>query len=92
MIITIEGKKGEGKTSLARDICHGERVFEIEEQMLNSPFWTNEMAFHTETIIVDEVVNYRETRELFNKDLLEINKKGKHPINIKMPDVILVLF
>lgn len=91
MIITIEGSPSEGKSTLAKYICHGKIVFEATEQMLNSPFWANEMSFYTEIIVVDEVSKYRETREFFKKEFLEINKRGKHPIRIKMPYVVLII-
>lgn len=91
MIITIEGKQGEGKTTLAREICKGKKVSFIKEHSLISPFWTNQMDDDTEMIVVDEVKKYEETYAIFRSDFLTINRQCKKPINVKMPDVILVL-
>lgn len=91
MIITIEGKQGEGKTTLARKISKGKKTLFIPESSLTSPFWTNQMEDDTEFIVVDEVRKYDETCNVFRSDLLTINRRCKKPFNVKMPDVILVL-
>ena len=90
MIITIEGKQGEGKTTLAKKICKGKRVSFIQEHSLKSPFWANQMDDDTEILVVDEVANYEETYSLFRAGILRINRQCKEPLDVKMPDVILV--
>lgn len=91
MIITIHGKKGEGKTSLAKKICNGKKHCIIEESFLKSPFWGNEIDLNAEVLIIDEVKNYNETFSFFNTDVLIINRQLKKPLNLKTPDVILIV-
>jgi len=90
MIITIQGKQGEGKTTLAKKMCKGKKVSFIEEHSLKSPFWTTQMDNDTDYIVVDGVTNYEETYSIFRNEILTINRQCKKPVDIKMPDVILV--
>ena len=90
MIITIQGKQGEGKTMLAKKMCKGKKVSFIEEHSLKSPFWTSQMDDDTDFIVIDDVVNYEETYSIFRSEILTINKQCKNPVDVKMPDVILV--
>ncbi len=90
MIITIQGKPGVGKTTLAKKICKEKKVSFIEEHSLKSPFWTNQMDDDTDFIVVDSVTNYEETYSIFRSEILTINRPCKEPVEVKMPDVILV--
>jgi len=90
MIITIEGKRCEGKTTLARKISKGKKVSFIEEHSLKSPFWTNQIHNDTELIVVDDVTNFETTYGIFRAEILTINRQCKEPIDVKMPDVILI--
>lgn len=90
MIITIKGSQGEGKTTLAKKMCKGKKVFFIEEHSLKSPFWTSQMDDNTDFIVVDDVSNYEETYSIFRSEFLTINRQCKKPFDIKMPNVILV--
>lgn len=92
MIITIEGKQGEGKTTLAKKICKGKKVSFIDEHSLKSPFWTNQMDEDTDIIVVDNVKDFENTYSNFRAKSLSINRPCKNPINRKMPDVVLVKF
>ena len=82
MIITIQGKKGEGKTSLVKKICKGKKVSFIEECSLKSPFWVNQMDKNTELIVVDNIKHYNDTYGIFRKKMLIINRRSKEPINV----------
>ena len=90
MIIIIQGKQGEGKTTLAKKMCIGKKASFIEEHSLKSPFWTNQMNDDTDFIVVDDVTNYEETYSIFRSEILTINRQCKEPVEVKMPDVILV--
>lgn len=91
MIITIEGKPGEGKTTLAKTICHGKKTYKICEHDLNSPFWTQQMDYDTEIIVVEDVQHYLSTYANFLFPKLKINKRYKECVEIDMPDIVLVL-
>ena len=90
MIITIQGRKGEGKSTLAKKICKEKKVLFIDEHSLKSPFWTIEIDNDTEFILVDDVTNYEETYSIFISEILTIHRQCKEPFDIQMPDVILV--
>lgn len=90
MIITIQGKQGEGKTTLAKKICKGKKVSFIEEYSLKSPFWASQIDNDTDFILVDNVRDYEETYSVFRAEQLTINRPCKEKFDIKMPDVILV--
>ena len=91
MVITIQGKPGEGKTNLAKKICEGKKVYHVEESSLKHPFWTQVMDEDIDFILVDDVKNYNETYAVFRSEKLTIEKRGKYPVDIIMPDVVLVL-
>tara|TARA_R110002124_G_scaffold65918_3_gene180137 strand:+ start:290 stop:610 length:321 start_codon:yes stop_codon:yes gene_type:complete len=90
MIITIQGKQGEGKTTLAKKICKEKKVSLIQEHSLKSPFWTNPIDNDTDFILIDDVTNYEQTYSILKGETLTVNKPGKEPFGMKMPDVILV--
>ena len=90
MIITIQGKQGEGKTTLAKKMCKGKKVSFIEEHSLKSPFWTTQIDNDTDYIVVDGVTNYEETYSIFRSEILIINRQCKKLVDVKMPNVILV--
>ncbi|QQY83413.1 hypothetical protein JJL45_05325 [Tamlana sp. s12] len=91
MIITIEGKPSEGKTTLAKKLCKGKKVSFISEVSLKSPFWASQMDDDTEIIVVDDVKHYQESYSIFLSETLLINTPGEKSVEVKMPDVILVL-
>jgi hypothetical protein len=92
MIITIQGKRGEGKTAVANKICEGKKSVCIAEYSLASAFWTEEIDVDTEIILIDDVRNYDKTCKYFRSEFLTINKQCKKPVNINMPDVILIKY
>ena len=90
MIITIEGGRYEGRTTLAKEICKGKKVLFTDEHSLKSPFWTNQMDDDTDFIVVDDVTNYEETYSIFRGETLTVNRRYREPFNISTPNVILV--
>lgn len=90
MIITIEGKQGEGKTMMSKLITKDRRTFCVDEHTLDTPFWTNGMDTNVEFIIVDEVKDYDKIHSFFNKSKLNISKVYEKPSTIKMPHIILI--
>jgi thymidylate kinase len=90
MIITIEGKRGEGKTTIADKILNGIKYSYIHENSLKSPFWSSFIEQDSEFLVIDEVVNYEKVYNMFNVDSLNINRKGKPRLQIKTPNIILI--
>lgn len=90
MIITIQGKQGEGKTALIKKICEAKKVLSIDENVLKETFWTGKIDNDIDFILIDEVVSYEETRNVFTSGILTVRRQRQEPFNFKMPDVILV--
>ena len=90
MIITIEGKRGEGKTMLAREITKGKRAVWINEYRLDSQWWTGLIDKTTEFIVFDEISDINKLNHLINADSLIIQKPMKPPYLIPMPSLILI--
>jgi cytidylate kinase len=90
MIITIDGKKGEGKTTLVKNICKGKKVSFINECSLVSKFWTCQLDNDTDIIVIDEVKHFNKTYSIFSNAFLTIENPQKEPFVLNMPDVILV--
>jgi broad-specificity NMP kinase len=89
MIITIEGRDNEGKTTFAKKISEGKKVY-IRELDLNSNFCFSEVDEDVEFIIIDDIKNYDKTYSFFKSEKLTINKQHKETIFIKMPHIILI--
>lgn len=92
MITIIQGKPGEGKTTLAKKIGEGKKCCFIEEHSLKHPFWAASLERDTQLIIIDDVKNLQETLSFFQRDILIVDKPRKKPFSMPMPDIILVLF
>ena len=93
MIIEIRGKRGEGKSRIAKSISKDPKYdFStlIYEDELSNKFWTDSFARVSDLIIVDDVKNYNDTFDIFNRDKLVIRRRGEMPYEIDMPDVILI--
>ena len=93
MIIEIRGKRGEGKSLMAKSISkdpkYGVSTLVYEDDLSNK-FWTDSWVRVSGLIIVDGVKNYKNTFDIFNRDKLVIRKRGEMPYEIDMPDVILI--
>ena len=63
MVIVIEGKQGEGKTTLVNKITQGAKVLTISEKDTSSINWMASLTHDTEYLVVDEV---RQTRKVKN--------------------------
>lgn len=90
MIITIEGKRGEGKTMLAREITKGKRAVWINEYRLDSQWWTGLIDKTTEFIVFDEISDINKFNHLVNGDSLIIHNPMKPSYEIPMPSLILI--
>ena len=91
MIIEIRGKRGEGKSRMAKSISKKYVVSTLlyEDELLDK-FWTDSLVRVSDLIIVDDVKNYKNTFDIFNRDKLVIRESGKMSYEIDMPDVILI--
>ena len=92
MIITIEGKKGEGKTKLAEQISKGKIVHYITEEHLKNGirFRFSCLYINTDYIIVDDVIDIEAARDFFKTENLWIEQRGQEGFYIPTPDVILI--
>lgn len=90
MIVTINGIQGEGKTTLSKSIFQGRQTYMVEEyEVFENPFWASGVK-ENEVIIVEESIYVNKIFEYFNKAKLVINRKGQTPVEIDMPDVIII--
>ena len=91
MITIITGKRGSGKSSLVKKIVGGKKAVWVQQYALNGAFWTSEyeVKADTEFIIVDEVTEIEELKELFS-DVLVIRERLKKDYRISMPQIIIV--
>ena len=90
MITIITGKKGSGKSQLVKKIVGDKKAVYVEQYSLLNDFWTSqyEVKADTEFIIVDEVTEIEELKELFS-DVLAIRERMKKDYSIKMPQIII---
>lgn len=79
MIITIEGKQGEGKTTLANEICKGKKTVFITESSLKNSMWSAQIDRETEFLVVDEVILFSKTQHFFRKAIRKFSKTEKFP-------------
>ena len=91
MITIITGKRGSGKSSLVKKIVGDKKAIWVQQYALNGDFWTSEYGVKadTEFIIVDEVTEIEELKELFS-DALVIQERLKRKRSISMPQIIIV--
>lgn len=90
MIITIEGKAGEGKTRQAREMTEFCDVVQIQEHQLKGSFGCMQVDENTDYIIIDDVRDYDFVYNFFNKDTITIVRPNKKDIEIKTPTVIII--
>lgn len=90
MIITIEGTRGSGKTTICNKIWKHKKAFFINEQDVKKTFAFERINKETDFIVIDEVLDYDFVYKYFKEDYLYVNKRFGMPFIIKMPDVILV--
>ena len=63
MVIVIEGKQGEGKTTLVNKITQGAKVLTISERDLHSRNWVSDLTDDTEYLVVEVVRELRKVKE-----------------------------
>lgn len=91
MITIITGKRGSGKSTLVKKIVGDKKAIWVEQYALKGAFWTSEYGVKAdiEFIIVDEVTEIEELKELFG-DVLTIRERLKKDYRISMPQIIIV--
>lgn len=89
MIITIEGRPGEGKSTLAGAICAGKNVLHITENDLNGRLWfcTDNVPDY---IVVDNVNNIELVKDWFSSDNIIYHVKFEENMDVPMPHVIIM--
>ena len=89
MIITIEGKPGEGKSKLASMICANKNVLYMEESYLGGRLWF--CADRTpDYIVVDNVNNIERVKDWFSSDKIVYHLKFEGEMEVPMPHVIIM--
>tara|TARA_R110000765_G_scaffold131707_2_gene230211 strand:- start:167 stop:451 length:285 start_codon:yes stop_codon:yes gene_type:complete len=89
MIITIEGKRASGKSTLAEKITRGSKTVHASDSMFIGKFW-NFLKKDTEYIIVDDVEDEELFRDIFDKDTIQVNHLNKKTFSMKTPHIILI--
>ena len=91
MIITIEGDKGTGKTTMAGKIGKGAVTFYSTPIELENPLWSLNMSPTTHYIVIDGIDRgYGNIKKMFSKKMLKIQRKDGKKISIVMPTIILI--
>lgn len=89
MIITMEGRPGEGKSTLANAICADKNVLHITEDDLNGRLWfcTDNVPDY---IVVDNVNNIERVKDWFSSDKIVYHIKFEGKMEAPMPHVIIM--
>jgi hypothetical protein len=90
MIITIKGKRGEGKSLLAMQIIKKDSFVMLVENDLKSNFRLSKLTNKTKYIIIDDVVNYNKIYNIFKAKTLRINIQFQESFVIEMPNIIII--
>ena len=90
MIITIEGKRGEGKTSLAKQITNGKRTIWMAEHNMDTYWGTGLIDETIEYVVIDDIVNMDKFTHLKDAHTLIIERPMKPSYEIPMPNFILI--
>lgn len=81
MIITIEGKQGEGKTVLAGMITEGKTCHYLNHGDIKRMAKVVESVKHDDYIVIDDIVDYDAVYTFFKKRISN---------GLKTPDIILI--
>ena len=94
MIITIQGKQGEGKTSLAKKIYENRKAVFINVRDIFARFGFMSVENDTEFIIVDDIKrkDFEKVYSVFTENNIKIERRGEKSFSIKTPNVILIRY
>lgn len=91
--IIIIGKRGSGKTSIAKEIIGDENVFKIDGKLFNpsDPFCFSGCTKETKILLIDNLPKTFNTNWLYEVFFgLIVNSKNKPFFNLKLEKIILV--
>lgn len=92
MIITIEGKAGEGKNLLSKKITQGSTSILLDEYEVGRAFWNRNISKTTDFVIIDDVKDFDLIYSVFNREFLTVDKRGEKSFIIEMPHIIIIKY
>ena len=88
MIITIEGKQGEGKTTLAKTILKNKKAIFIYEYDLKNKEWLLDVDNSIDFLVVDEVTKMEKTKLFLTENIFKVRgpyTESSH--KVKLPKI-----
>lgn len=89
-VMIILGPECGGKTTKARELTKGRKALWLTSENLKSRFGFSEVTEDTEVLVFEEGLDINAIKTLMSLDKIEINRRGYYPIEIEMPDLIII--
>lgn len=92
-VTIITGAASSGKTTKARTITDSKKVVWLDPRNLYDPFLFESITPETEVIVIDDLAREKHLsviKNLISSPMLMLNKRGKTPIEVERPEIIIV--
>lgn len=92
----ICGDRASGKTRKAKEMIQGADAVWVDSFKLKSPFWAQEINENTKVVVIDNLVESKDFRFLYEirsiciADKMKIDRPCKERLTIPAPDFILI--
>lgn len=87
----ITGKQASGKTTLAKRLVTGKKAIWIHDSDLHKTFGFSEIQESTQVIVIEDCKSIGWIDYLLNEKNILIQRQGKPPLSLKMPELIIIL-
>lgn len=92
-VTIITGAANSGKTTKAREMTSSKKAVWLDRLNLDDPFLFQSITPETEVIVMDGLAGKKclpEIKLLITTPMLMVNRKGKLPIEVERPEIIIV--